>query len=125
MKSLLQSELTYKIIGLCMEVHRNLGHGFSEVLYKDAMEIEANAMGLAYEREKKYEVLYKGNLLPHKFFSDFEFEQKLIVEVKAAEGAICDDFISKTLNYMKASGCKIGLIINFGRRSLEYKRLIL
>jgi GxxExxY protein len=124
MKSLLLSELTYKIIGLCMEVHRVLGHGFSEVVYKDAMEIEATSMGVLYEREKKHEVHYKGSPLFHKFFSDFEFEQQLIVEVKAAEGAITDDFIAKTLNYMKVSGCKVGLIVNFGRSSLEYKRLV-
>ncbi|HNU59614.1 MAG TPA: GxxExxY protein, partial [Aquaticitalea sp.] len=65
----LQNE-TYKIIGICMEVHNNLGKGFSEIVYKDALEVEFNREGILYEREKEYLVNYKGVILPHKFYAD-------------------------------------------------------
>jgi len=118
------TDLTYKMIGLCMEVHRHLGHGFLEIIYKDAIEVEAGSTGLNFCREKEYDICYKGILLAHKFFADFVVEDNIIVEIKAAEGAITNENIAQTLNYLKASGCKVGLIVNFGRKSLEYKRLI-
>lgn len=62
--------------------------------------------------------------MKHKYFADFVIADKIIPEVKAAEGAISSEYIAQTLNYLKASGCKVGLIVNFGRKSLEYKRLI-
>jgi GxxExxY protein len=116
-------DLTYKVIGLCMEVHRKLGHGFLEVVYKDAIEIEAMDNNISYARERIYNIHYKQRLLPHAFAADFVIDNKLIV--KAAEGAIKNESIAQTLNYMKVSGCNVGLLINFGRESLEYKRLIL
>jgi len=77
-----------------------------------------------FYRGKEYDINYKGILLPHKFFADFVVDDNIIVEIKATEGAIKDEYIAQTLNYLKASGCKVGLIVNFGRKSLEYKRLI-
>lgn len=123
MKTYPHTDLTYQIIGICMEVHRQLGHGFLEKVYKEAIEIEAGSKDLNFCREKKYDIWYKGLLLSHKFYADFVVEENIIVEIKAAEGAISDENIAQTLNYLKASGCKVGLIINFGRKSLEYKRL--
>ncbi len=124
MDNLLFENETYAIIGLCMEVHRILGHGFSEIVYKDAMMIEAALKDIQVEREKEFQIEYKQNILKHSFFADFVFYNNIIVEIKAAENAVNDICISQTLNYLKASGCKVGLIINFGRKSLQHHRLI-
>ena len=118
------NQKTYSIIGLCMEVHKILGHGFSEIIYKDSMMVEASIRNIPLQREKEFAIKYKHNILKHSYFSDFVFFDKIIVEVKAAENAINNAFISQTLNYLKVSGCRVGLIINFGRQSLEYKRLL-
>ena len=107
-----------------MEVHRQLGHGFLEIVYKDALEIELSNDQINYHREKEYGIIYKQIILPHNFYADFVIDNEIILEVKAAEGAITDTYIAQTINYLKASGCKVGLIVNFGRKSLEYKRLI-
>ena len=107
-----------------MEVHRILGHGFLEIVYKDAIEYETQRKQLVYSREREYVIQYKDVILPHKFYADFVLFDKIILEVKAAEAGISDAFISRMLNYLKASKCKIGLIVNFGRSRLEYKRLI-
>jgi GxxExxY protein len=64
-------EETYEIIGICMDVHRTLGHGFLEIVYKDAIEFEVRKKELSYDREKEYKIEYKGIILPHKFFADF------------------------------------------------------
>ena len=115
---------TYEAIGICMEVHRILGHGFLEIVYKDAIEYELIQRQVRYCREKEYLIKYKDIILPHKFFADFVLFDKVILEVKAGEKGISDEFISRMLNYLRASKCKIGLIVNFGRSKLECKRLI-
>ena len=117
-------EEAYDLIGICMEIHSLLGYGFLEIVYKDALEFELKNRIIQYEREKEYSILYKENILKHKFYADFVLFDNIILEVKAAEGGIADAFVSQMLNYLKASKCKIGLIINFGRDKLEYKRLI-
>jgi GxxExxY protein len=114
---------TYKILGICMEVHRILGHGFLEIVYKDAIEYELMQRQITYFREKEYIVGYKDIILPHTFFADFVVFNNVILEVKAAKDGILDEFLSRTLNYLKASKCKIGLIVNFGRDKLAWKRL--
>ncbi len=115
---------TYAIVGLCMEVHQILGHGFSEIVYKDAIMVEAGLKDIQIQREKEFKIDYKQTILKHSFFADFVFYNKIIVEIKAAENAITEASISQTLNYLKASYYRVGLIINFGRKSLEYQRLI-
>ena len=107
-----------------MEVHRTLGHGFLEVVYKDAIDWELRQSDIIYEREKEFTINYKEVTLPHRFYADFFIHDKIILEVKAAEGGIADLQIAQTLNYLKASNCKIGLLINFGRGKLEYRRPI-
>jgi GxxExxY protein len=124
MSEFLHKQETYEIIGLCMEVHRILGNGFSEIVYKDAMTIEAKLREFAIEREKKFEIVYKEKILPHHFFADFVFFDEIIIEIKAIDKEINDEHIAQTLNYLKISDCRVGLIINFGRKSLEYKRLV-
>lgn len=121
---LLFKEYSYAIIVACMEVHKYLGPGFLEVVYKDAIEIELMRTGIYFEREKKYEVMYKGNKLQHFYVADFVVEGVVILEVKAA-AAVSPVFIAQTINYLKVSGNKLGLLINFGETQLMVKRLVL
>lgn len=118
------TELTYKVIGLCMEVHKILGKGLLEVIYKDALELELKTNKIFFEREKKYNIIYKDIILPHQFNADFVVENSIILELKSC-GKIIDEHIKQTLNYMGISKCKIGLLVNFGEASLNYKRLAL
>ena len=114
---------TYKIIGLCMEVHNNLGKGFSEIVYKDALEIELRDSDILYEREKEYSVNYKGIVLPHKFYADFVVYDTVILGIKSVQH-IVDEHIAQTLNYLKVSQNKVALIVNFNNDKLQYKRLV-
>ncbi|MGZ8558262.1 MAG: GxxExxY protein [Chitinophagaceae bacterium] len=123
-KNFLLKNETYELIGVCMEVQRTLGYGFSEVIYKDAMEMEFIDNKLLHCREDELSVMYKGKKLPHKFFADFICYDQVIIEVKSCDKGITDDHIAQTLNYLRVSGYPVGLIINFGKRRLEYKRLI-
>ena len=117
-------EDSYEIIGVCMEVHRYLGKGFLEIVYKDAIEYEFKKRGIPYEREKKYEIEYKDIILPHHFYADFVVHDKIILEVKAQQG-ILENHYKWVINYLAVSKCKLGLIVNFGEDSLVTKRLIL
>ncbi|HEY0551863.1 MAG TPA: GxxExxY protein [Verrucomicrobiae bacterium] len=78
-------EESFKIIGLCMEVHRELGKGHSEVIYKDALQFELGGSGILFQREKEFTVIYKGVILPHKYFADFIIADKILLEAKAIE----------------------------------------
>ena len=117
-------EETYIIIGLCMEVHKILGKGHSEVIYGDALEYEFKVNNVPYEREKKYTIEYKKIVLPRYYFSDFTVYDEIILELKAIQ-ELSSSEIKQTLNYLAASKNKIGLLINFGEDSLKYKRVIL
>ncbi|GHU96498.1 hypothetical protein FACS1894156_7690 [Bacteroidia bacterium] len=121
---IIYKEESYKIIGKCMEVHNELGHGFSEIVYKDALELLFDRNKIFYEREKEYEVYFKGILLPHKFYADFVVFDKIILEVKCVR-CLTDDHIAQTINYLKVSGNRLGLLVNFGRGKLEHQRLVL
>lgn len=125
MPVLIHEDISYKIIGACMKVHSFLGHGFLEIVYKDAMQVEFAKDEINYAREKEFDINYKGIILPHKFYADFFVMGAVIVEVKASKDGISNEFIAQTLNYLKVSGCSLGLIINFGKPGLEYKRLVL
>jgi GxxExxY protein len=117
-------EETYLLNGIAMEIHRTLGRGFLEIVYKDALELELRKREILFLREKEYTVDYKGTILPHKFYADFVIINDIIVEVKAQKG-IADEHYSQVLNYLAVSKCKIGLIYNFGEPSLVIKRVIL
>lgn len=117
-------EESYKIIGLCMEVHRILGKGHSEVVYKDALEYEFKINSIPFEREKIYEIEYKDIILPRKYVADFVVYNEIIFEVKAISQLTNSD-IRQTLNYLASSKNKLGLLSNFGEDSLKYKRIIL
>ncbi len=106
-----------------MEVHTNLGMGFKEAVYKDAVEIELRSQGVPFVREKQFKIEYKGIVLLHKYYADFIVSDSIILEIKSAS-FIIDNFIAQTINYLKASGIKLGIIANFGEKSLTYKRVV-
>jgi len=113
----------YKVIGICMEIHRILGRGLREIVYKDAMEYEFKKHKIPFKRENEYCVTYKDIILKHNFYADFVVFDDLILEVKACE-FIHEDFIPITLNYISIAKSPLGLIINFGAQSLEHRRVI-
>jgi GxxExxY protein len=115
----------YTVVGICMEVQKVLGYGFSEVIYKDAMEQEFIDNEINYARENELFVKYKNRILIHKFKADFMLFDTIIVEVKACADGITNDAVAQTLNYLKAAHCRVGLIANFGRTKFEYKRLVM
>jgi GxxExxY protein len=104
-------------------VHNELGPGFLEVVYKDALELEFQQAGIPYEREKEYSIIYKGNLLRRKYYADFVVFDSIILEVKAVSG-ITDDFFARCINYLKVSGNKLALLVNFGEPKLNYQRIV-
>ncbi|WP_363319607.1 GxxExxY protein [Flavobacterium sp.] len=93
---------TYKIIGALMEVHKNLGKGFSEIVYKDAFEYELKKINFSFEREKEYLVHYKDVILNHKFYADFVVLDKIIIEIKSTDG-LNEKHIAQCLNYLHVS----------------------
>ncbi len=106
-----------------MEVHRELGCGFLEAVYQEALEWEFKQQGIPYLREEPLPIYYKGNLLNKQYVADFISYDSIIVELKAlSEFSTQHD--AQVLNYLKATGNEIGLLVNFGTTSLEYKRLI-
>ncbi len=119
----LQAE-TYKIIGIAMEIHRTLGKGFSEIVYKDAFEYEFKCQDINFEREKEFKVNYKGVILPHRFFADFVVDGKIILEIKSKKGII-EEHYAQVMNYLAISKTQVGLLINFHEKSLEHKRIVL
>ena len=119
-----KQEENYIIIGICMEVHRILGPGLLEIVYKDALEIEFKNKNIPFEREKEFSIEYKGNILPHKFYADFIIYDEIILEVKTVK-EINNEHIAQTLNYIKLASSQIGIIANFQNKSLTHKRLVL
>ncbi len=123
MPDILFKEESYKIIGACFEVHKILGHGFKEVVYKDALEMELVKAGIPFTREKYFNIFYKDQKLKHGFIADFIAYDNIILEIKIGT-YIGEPYIKQTLNYLKASGVKLGIVINFGKPSLEYQRVV-
>ena len=120
---IIQKDEYYKVVGICMEVHRHLGGGLLEIVYKDALEYEFRKNNIPFEREKEYFIEYKDIVLPHKFYADFVVYDDIILEVKVAT-AIADIHIAQTLNYVRLINGQLGIIANFNTRSLEHKRII-
>ncbi len=121
---LIYKDEVYEIVGACMEIHRLLGRGFSEADYKDALLYEFKLRNKIVEREKPFEIVYKDIVLPHYYFADFVFENKIILEVKA-QREIIELSYKQTLNYLAASKLKLGVILNFGEDSFKFKRVVL
>lgn len=113
----------YKIIGAAMEVHNVLGSGFLEAVYHEALEIEFKKREIPYVRESQLKIIYKDITLKKTYYADFVCHGKIIVETKAIQQLTGIDE-SQVINYLKATGFELGLLINFGAESLEYKRLV-
>jgi GxxExxY protein len=107
-----------------MEVHRILGKGHSEVVYKDALEYEFSINQIPFSREKSYKIEYKDIILPREYNADFVVCDKIILELKAIE-ILINSHVKQALNYLAASKLKLGLPANFGEDSLAYKRVVL
>jgi GxxExxY protein len=118
----LHSELTGKIIGCAMEVHKTLGNGFQEVIYQRAMDIEMAQQGLTASREHEMDVFYKGIKIGNRRI-DFFVEEKVMVEIKAVI-QLEDVHLAQAINYLEAYGLDVGLLLNFGSRSLQFKRVM-
>jgi GxxExxY protein len=114
-------DLTKKIIGCAMAVHSILGNGFQEVIYQRALAIEMADQGLSFSREHEMDVFYKEQQIGRRRV-DFFVEEKVMVEIKAVI-KLEDGHLAQAMNYLEAYGLDIGLLINFGARSLEFKRV--
>ncbi|MBK7233918.1 MAG: GxxExxY protein [Saprospiraceae bacterium] len=115
------NDLTHKIIGCAMQVHRTIGNGFQEVIYQRALGIEFSFKGLKYEREQEMEIFYRGEHIGTRRV-DFFVEGKVMVEIKAVM-QLEDTHKAQAINYLEAYGLANGLLINFGSRSLDFKRV--
>ena len=118
----LYKDLTYAIIGAAMEVHKVLGPGFLESVYEEALAHEFDLRGIPYERQAKLAVRYKG-IVAGEFRADFLVDGKVVVELKAIK-ALMEGDEAQLLNYLKGTGYRVGLLLNFGAPSLEYKRRV-
>ena len=114
---------TYAIIGAAMEIHRQLGHGFLEAVYQEAAVIEFPLRRIPFEREVSLPIKYKNILLSTHYRADFVCYSEIIIEFKALS-RLSNVEEAQLLNYLKATGLKRGLLINFGVSSLQYKRLV-
>src|SRR3954452_20899888 len=115
---------TYAIIGAAMEVHRQLGCGFLEPVYQEALELEFANRTIPSAREHKLQLTYKGKLMSAKYSVDFICYDSVVVELKALTH-LSGTEESQVLNYLKATGLEVGLLLNFGTRSLTHRRFVL
>ena len=114
---------TYRIIGAALEVHKVLGCGFLEAVYQEALGKEFTSQGITFKSQPTVEILYKGKPLDKSYQPDYICYGEVIVEIKAISG-LSGTEEAQLINYLKATGLKVGLLINFGSKSLEYKRLV-
>ena len=123
MVELIYKEEAYAIIGACMEVHGQLGMGFLEPVYQEALEREFVEREIPYRREAELTIQYKGKPLNKRYAVDFICYDKIIVELKAGK-ALLPEHEAQLYNYLKATGYQLGLLINFGEPSLIHKRIV-
>ena len=120
---LIYKDEAFDIIGACMDVHSELGNGFLEAVYHEAFLIELKNRGIPYESNVKLRISYKGSPLKKIYYADVVCFNKIIVELKSASGLL-SEHESQVINYLKATKFKLGLLINFGTKSLQYKRIV-
>jgi GxxExxY protein len=117
-----ESEVTSKVIGCCMEVHRVLGNGFQEVIYQRALAIEFNRQYINFSREHEMDIFYKEEHIGTRRV-DFFVEGRVMLELKALIH-LEDVHLAQAINYLEAYGIGVGLLVNFGAKSLEFKRVM-
>ena len=123
MADLLFKDESFKIIGICMEIHKTLGMGLKEINYKDAMEIEFLEQNIPFEREKRFVVKYKGKILRNPYAADFLVFDSIVLEIKSVT-SIIPAHVSQALSYLSVSQQKLGMVINYGEKSLVWKRVV-
>ncbi len=124
MTQLILKDEVYAIAGAAIEVHRELGPGFLESVYQEAMKLELSARSVPFEAEKPISIEYKGQRLSQNYFADLVCFEQIIVELKALS-RLSGSEQAQVLNYLKATGFKVGVLINFGSRGkLEWKRFV-
>jgi GxxExxY protein len=122
-QELVYKDEAYKIIGACMTVHRELGCGFLEAVYAEALEIELQSQSIPFKREVPLIIEYKGKPLKKTYVADFICFDKIIIELKAVT-YLESVHEAQVLNYLKATQYKLGILVNFGQESLKYKRIV-
>ncbi|MBE7640357.1 GxxExxY protein [Salegentibacter sp. BLCTC] len=124
MSDIIYKDESYAIVGALFNVYNNLGSGFSEIVYKDALELEFNPLNIPFEREKEYSVTYKGVVLRHKFYADFIAFDKIILEIKSIEN-IYDKHIAQCINYLEVFKNRLAILANFHKDLLDHKKIVL
>jgi GxxExxY protein len=124
MSKLIYEQKSYKIIGACIEVHKELGSGFLEGVYQEALEMEFENLGIPFEREKELLIYYKNRKLQKRYKSDFICFNQILIELKALNH-LTSEHESQIINYLKVTNLKVGLLFNFGEKSLKHKRFVL
>ena len=119
----MRDERTYKIIGAAIEVHKELGCGFLEAVYQEALGREFTSQGIPFKSQPVVQIIYKGRPLNKTYQPDFVCYEEVILEIKAISN-LSGIEEAQLINYLKATGLKVGLLINFGAKSLEHKRLV-
>jgi GxxExxY protein len=123
MSNIFYQNESYKIIGAAMNVHNELGCGFLESVYQEALEIELEYLKIPFRREAILTIDYKGIRLKKEYIADFICFEKIVVEIKAVS-ELDNIHEAQVFNYLKATGFKLGILINFGEESLAYKRIV-
>lgn len=123
MNDIVYKEESFKIIGVCMRVHSELGSGFLEAVYQEVLEKEFKMNNIPFQRQVKLSITYNGEKLKKYYIADFVCFDKIIVEIKATS-LIHDNMLKQTKNYLKATNYRLGLLVNFGEKSLHYKRIL-
>jgi GxxExxY protein len=124
MSNIIYKDESYSIVGVLFEVYNNLGSGFSEIVYKDAIQYELKTQNISFQREKEFKVQYKDVILPHKFYADFVVFDKIILEIKSVEN-LHDKHVAQCINYLKVSNFKLAILANFHKDLLDHKRIVL
>lgn len=125
MAELMYKEESYKIMGACFEVYKEKGHGFVEPVYQECLGLEFALQEIPFEPQKSLALSYKGTHLKQRYIPDFVCHGKIIIELKAVT-ALTNEHRAQVLNYLKATGFRLGLLVNFGHHpKLQYERIVL
>jgi GxxExxY protein len=124
MVDLLYRDEAFQLAGLCMEIHRQLGQGYDEIIYRDALVIELKRAGIEFCREAPFQINCMGVILPHLYRADFVISGKILLVARAVDRLV-DEHVRQVLNYLAAAKLELGLLVNFGSCSLEWRRVVL